>query len=183
MDLRPLSAAALLALLAFGVAGCRSASPPSRGVARGVARDTAAALRQAHPSFVQPGGVPPARPLANPLANDPAAAERGARLFDQYNCSGCHGDAGAGSWSPALADGRWRYGGTPAEIYQSIHDGRPFGMPAFGRLLRDEQLWQLAAYLESVANENPAEATVGRATWEPGAAERSGKPVGGAGSR
>jgi hypothetical protein len=56
-------------------------------------------------------------------------------------------------------------------------------MPAFGRLLGDEQLWQLAAYLESVSRKQPAEATVGRATWEPSAADRSGKQAGGAGAQ
>jgi cytochrome c oxidase cbb3-type subunit 3 len=50
---------------------------------------------------------------------------------------------------PDLTDTYWRYGGLPAEIYQSIAQGRPQGMPAWGAALPPEDIWKLVAYIES----------------------------------
>jgi cytochrome c oxidase cbb3-type subunit 3 len=36
-------------------------------------------------------------------------------------------------------------------IYQTIHDGRPNGMPAFGGRITEEEIWQLVAYVRSLA--------------------------------
>jgi len=51
---------------------------------------------------------------------------------------------------PNLADGRWRYGGADAEVFDSIFYGRPKGMPAFGGTLGAEGVWTLVAYLRSL---------------------------------
>ena len=59
-------------------------------------------------------------------------AAAGADLFASMNCDGCHGGGATGFAAPSLADGRWRYGGSEEEIFQSIYYGRPKGMPAFG---------------------------------------------------
>src|SRR5207302_11083432 len=48
---------------------------------------------------------------------------------------GCHGGAASGFIGPDLADGRWRYGGSDAEVFSSIYYGRPKGTPAFGGVL------------------------------------------------
>ncbi len=50
---------------------------------------------------------------------------------------------------PDLTDTYWRYGGLPAEIYQSIAQGRPQGMPSWGRALPPEDIWKLVAYIQS----------------------------------
>ena len=56
-----------------------------------------------------------------------------------------------GAVGPSLTDGRWRYGGTDGDIYRSIAEGRPKGMPAFGGVLQPPMLWQLVAYIKTLA--------------------------------
>lgn len=87
---------------------------------------------------------------ANPLSNDPNAAQEGKKLFRSLNCAGCHGYAAKGAIGPDLTDTGWRYGGTPIEIYKSIYEGRPQGMPAWGNALPARPIWQLVAYIQSL---------------------------------
>src|ERR1700730_7767028 len=64
------------------------------------------------------GGKSPAgNVLRNPKSGDAATARTGASLFTAMNCDGCHGGGGSGWVGPSLADGRWRYGGSDAEIF------------------------------------------------------------------
>ena len=70
-----------------------------------------------------------------------------------FNCAGCHGGAGGGGIGPPLADAQWIYGDSPANIYASIVQGRPNGMPAFGPSLQGEAVWKLAAYVRSLSEE------------------------------
>lgn len=92
-----------------------------------------------------PGGS-----LHNPHAGDAAVARNGALLFTAMNCDGCHGGDASGWVGPNLGDGRWRYGGADAEIFNSIYFGRPRGMPAFGGTLGVEGVWTLVTYLRSL---------------------------------
>jgi len=78
------------------------------------------------------------------------ALATGKRLFTWYNCNGCHASGGGGS-GPALMDDVWIYGSEPITIYQTIYSGRPNGMPAFGGRIPENQLWQLVAYVRSLA--------------------------------
>ena len=80
------------------------------------------------------------------------AVSQGKRLFRWYNCSGCHA-AGGGSIGPALMDGKWQYGGQPQEIFATIHQGRPNGMPSFAGHIPDDQLWQIVAYVRSTSGQ------------------------------
>jgi cytochrome c oxidase cbb3-type subunit III len=48
-------------------------------------------------SELQPGVVVPVRPVRNPLEGDEAALADGKRLYNYFNCSGCHAAAGARS--------------------------------------------------------------------------------------
>ena len=79
-----------------------------------------------------------------------AAVNAGKRLFAQYNCSGCHSNGGGGM-GPSLMDDEWIYGGRLEQIHQTLVEGRPNGMPAWGGKVPDEQLWQLAAYVRSMS--------------------------------
>jgi cytochrome c oxidase cbb3-type subunit 3 len=51
---------------------------------------------------------------------------------------------------PSLRDPQWIYGSSHASIADSIRAGRAYGMPAWGRMLTDAQVWQLTAYLKSM---------------------------------
>jgi cytochrome c oxidase cbb3-type subunit III len=109
------------------------------------------------------GGIAPrGGELRNPHAGDAAVAKSGALLFIAMNCDGCHGGDGAGWVGPNLADGRWRYGGADAEVFNSIYYGRPKGMPAFGGALGEEGVWTLVTYLRSL----PVPADVPTESWE-----------------
>lgn len=83
---------------------------------------------------------------------DPANIEAGQALFvGQLGCYGCHGREGGGGMGPSLADNNWIYGGDPASIHESLVNGRPNGMPAFGEVVSDEELWQVVAFVRSLS--------------------------------
>jgi cytochrome c oxidase cbb3-type subunit 3 len=94
--------------------------------------------------------MPAAAGTANPVGDDSAAIELGGRLFVAMNCAGCHGYDAKGAMGPDLTDSYWRYGGTPAAIYNSIGKGRPQGMPAWERALPPIEIWRLTAYIQSL---------------------------------
>jgi cytochrome c oxidase cbb3-type subunit III len=97
------------------------------------------------------GRRPAAESLAvNPYARDGASGAQGERTFSAMNCDGCHGGGAVGWVGPSLRDGRWRYGGSDAEIFQSISTGRPRGMPAYGALLSPSAIWKLVTYIQSL---------------------------------
>jgi cytochrome c oxidase cbb3-type subunit III len=85
----------------------------------------------------------------------------GKRLFEWFNCSGCHAHGG-GAIGPALMDDRWIYGGEIDQIYLTIAQGRPNGMPAFGGKIPPQQIWQLAGYVRTMGGHGPKSARPGR---------------------
>ena len=97
------------------------------------------------------GGAPPDVVVAagRPYENSAYQLGQGKRLYEWFNCNGCHANGG-GSAGPALMDGWWRYGPDIVSIVASIRDGRPHGMPAFRDKLTAEQTWQLAGYVQTI---------------------------------
>jgi cytochrome c oxidase cbb3-type subunit 3 len=69
---------------------------------------------------------------------------------------------GGGAIGPALMDEKWIYGYEPAQIYSTILQGRPNGMPAFTGRIPDQQIWQLVAYVQSLGGAVPKDAAPGR---------------------
>lgn len=101
--------------------------------------------------------------IANPYANDMAAIKEGHELFVNMNCAACHGYDLKGGMGPSLVDTYWRYGGSPADIYKSIFEGRPEGMPAWGRSIPAVQIWKVVAYIQAKGGTfSPALADRGR---------------------
>lgn len=97
-----------------------------------------------------PGGGQPSATRSNPYAGNAVAAEEGEKLFDWYNCSGCHAEHGGGGMGPSLRDAEWIYGGSPAQIYASIAEGRSKGMPSWATKIPQEQVWKLVTYIETL---------------------------------
>jgi cytochrome c oxidase cbb3-type subunit 3 len=100
---------------------------------------------------LRPGGVPPN--IAGTLASDQEnayAINEGKRLFDSYNCTGCHAHGG-GAIGPALMDERWIYGSEPGNVFATIVEGRPNGMPSFRGRVPDFQVSELVAYVRSMS--------------------------------
>ena len=87
--------------------------------------------------------------VKSPYAGQLAAIEQGHDMFVNMNCAGCHGYDLKGGMGPDLTDTYWRYGGSPADIFKSIFEGRPQGMPAWGRSIPPAMIWKVVAYIES----------------------------------
>jgi cytochrome c oxidase cbb3-type subunit III len=104
------------------------------------------------------GGTNPGMAMRNPFERDKQVLVDGRRYYGWFNCAGCHGGAGGGGIGPPLADGDWIYGGEPANIFLTIVQGRPNGMPSYGVQLSDDEVWKLVAYVSSLS----AEAEVGK---------------------
>ena len=153
-----------MALLAAALSvACTPKAAAPGGAAAGAAPASAAPPAIRYEAHVEAGGMPPpGAQLSNPHEGDPAFAKSGALLFTAMNCDGCHGGDAAGWVGPNLGDGRWRYGGAPAEIFASIYYGRPKGMPAFGGALGPEGVWTLVTYLKSL----PPPANEPTESWE-----------------
>jgi cytochrome c oxidase cbb3-type subunit 3 len=45
----------------------------------------------------------------------------------------------------------WIYGSDPQNIYASIVEGRPNGMPSFRGKIAENQVWQLVSYVRSLS--------------------------------
>ncbi|MBV9215779.1 MAG: cytochrome c [Acidobacteria bacterium] len=97
----------------------------------------------------------------NDYENNAQALADGKQLFQQMNCTGCHAHGG-GSIGPALMDDKWIYGNRPEQIFSTIVEGRPNGMPSFRGKLPDYKVWQLAAYVRSLSGQAPSHAAPGR---------------------
>ena len=127
-------------------AGCGAGQPDAAPIADSTSAPAAAGFDQ---HVLAGGTAPQGAGESNPFAGDDKSAAEGKRLFSSMNCDGCHG-GGEGWVAPSLSDGRWRYGGGDAALFQSIYYGRPKGMPAFGGLLSAPIIWKLVTYLRSL---------------------------------
>jgi cytochrome c oxidase cbb3-type subunit 3 len=97
-------------------------------------------------------GAPTPDPVGKSYEGNAKAIAAGKELFGQMNCNGCH-FKGGGGMGPALMSGHWRYGGQINQIYASIAQGRPNGMPSWQANLQPANIWDLAAYVKSLADD------------------------------
>jgi len=74
---------------------------------------------------------------------------------------GCHFHGGGGI-GPPLMDPNFIYGGQPQNIHDTILEGRPNGMPTFGRRIPAYQIWYLVAYVRSLGGLADSSAAPGR---------------------
>jgi len=115
----------------------------------------------ARESELQPGGKQSQPLVTNPYDGNAYAISEGGRLYNWYNCSGCHSQGGGGI-GPPLIKKDWIYGGEPANLFDTIVKGRPNGMPAWGGKIPENQVWQIVAYVQSLAGDQPQAATARR---------------------
>jgi cytochrome c oxidase cbb3-type subunit 3 len=91
---------------------------------------------------------------------DPELATAGKTHFTTY-CTACHGPEGKGNQmlgAPNLSDGIWLYGGTAAQITQTLRSGRNGAMPAFGDTLSEDKIHILTAWVYGLREEARGEA-------------------------
>jgi mono/diheme cytochrome c family protein len=99
-----------------------------------------------------------AKKMKNPVARSDAAIAAGKALFKE-NCAKCHGDAGKGDGPDAmmytpepadLTDAHMMGMMSDGEIFYKISEGRK-PMPAFKKMLSEEQRWQLVHFVRTLA--------------------------------
>ena len=115
-------------------------------------------------------------PVAAAPGSSPEAIARGAQLFggEQAECQKCHGELGRGDGPsasdltddfgqpivPADLSMPWLFRGGPSgdDVYMRIKTGLTGSpMPSYAAVLSDDQLWDIAYYVDSLAVDAPAE--------------------------
>lgn len=109
-------------------------------------REVAKAEAEFGPMFAQFSQTP-----IEELAQNDQAMRIGQRLFAN-NCAQCHGSAATGGYGfPNLTDNDWLYGGDAAAISHTILNGRIAAMPAWGPMLGEEGVHNVAQYVLSLS--------------------------------
>jgi putative heme-binding domain-containing protein len=103
-------------------------------------------------AFAQYANEPHAGGLQNPFGNDPQAVAAGAEVF-RIHCSACHGAQGEGGSGPDLTEGNYSSGGRDEDLRQVVMTGRGV-MRGFRNILTGESIWQVVAYVRSLAGRN-----------------------------
>lgn len=146
----------LVAVVAV-VAGCEREARRYQELPAAANRETGVRL-----TTLQPGAPEQHETVQSPYQNNAWGMSQGKRLFTAYNCTGCHAVNGGGAIGPALKDDKWIYGSQPDQIYSTISQGRPDGMPSFGGHIPADQIWMLVAYVQSMSGVTPKDAAPSR---------------------
>ncbi len=94
------------------------------------------------------GNVPAAKDVKNPYEGKAEAIKEGDKIFDA-RCSECHMD-GTGGAGPDLTDDTWIYGGSDAQVFETISGGRKGGMPSWKGVLSTDDIWKVIAFIRSI---------------------------------
>jgi cytochrome c oxidase cbb3-type subunit 3 len=135
---------ATVVLIALVVASCTREQRRLREPPPSAARINAVTM-----GSITPGERIATAPTPNMYEENAYALSEGERLYNSYNCVGCHAHGG-GSIGPALMDDQWIYGSDPANVFATIVEGRPNGMPSYRGRIPDYQVWELVAYVRSL---------------------------------
>jgi cytochrome c oxidase cbb3-type subunit III len=164
-------------LAAFALAGCERESR-SFGTPKDNSTSVPSAPRAStnQPAVPLGGDVKQAASDSSPYDDNAYAVAQGKRLYRWYNCNGCHANGGGGM-GPALMDAEWRYGSSPAQVFDTIVQGRPNGMPSFGGHIPEDQVWQIVAYVRSMGGQLRKDVSPSRSdTLYPGLPENARPP-------
>jgi len=153
---------ALLVAPLLAAAQSRSALPPA---APGAEQLLGVPVGGTHVPRAAKPQLPP-----NPYQGNADAVAQGSELFRKMHCIECHAPQGGGGMGPPLSDHVWIYGGEPAQIFMTIMQGRPNGMPSFANALPEDSIWKLAAYVRTLSR------SPGESVNQPPASKQSGKP-------
>ena len=138
-------AVALLLMLLLTITSCKREERGFRVPPPAAQKLGAVSLSDLHPA-----GASQPMPMRFDYDENAYAISQGQQLFTSFNCVGCHAHGGGGM-GPPLMDNKWIYGSAPPQIFSTIIEGRPNGMPSFHGKIPDYQVWQLAAYVRSLS--------------------------------
>ncbi len=151
------AAVALSILCVLSLASCKREERTLRNPPAG-----SATLNTVQVSGLNPGANPVATPVPLSIYQESAyAVAEGQKLFEQYNCVGCHAHGGGGIGPPLMED-YWIYGSEPGNIFATITQGRPNGMPSFRNRIPEYQVWEIAAYVRSLCGLLPKDVAPNR---------------------
>lgn len=123
--------------------------------ARQLSEDKADAEARYAPLFERYAAIP-----VDELIHDPKALHMGQRIFGNF-CSQCHGTAAQGNPGfPNLTDHVWIWGGKPADITNTITNGRQAVMPSWQAALGDEGVATTTQYVLSLSGRATDQAAV-----------------------
>lgn len=134
-----------LAAAGLALAACNREDRPLKSVAE--TGPKAVTVSDLYPGPTQ--ALTPPDPRAQEYEGNAFHISNGQTYYKWFNCSGCHFNGGGGI-GPALMDAKWRYGGSIEQIYATIVQGRPNGMPSFRDKIPEAQVWEIAAYVRSM---------------------------------
>jgi cytochrome c oxidase cbb3-type subunit III len=146
----------LLLCFLYSLGGCKREERGYR-----VAPPAADKIQTTSVSELHPAGGEKPGPVKNHYEENAYATSEGQRLFSAFNCVGCHAHGGGGM-GPALMDNKWIYGSQPQQIFATIVEGRPNGMPSFRGKIPDYEVWQLVAFVRSVGGLGTSGGSPGR---------------------
>ena len=144
-------------VVVLGTTGCDRESRRYQELPASANRETAVRV-----TTLEPGMPQPQTPVSSPYQGNAWGVGEGKRLYSAFNCAPCHGLNGGGAIGPPLLDDKWIYGGGADQIYASISQGRPDGMPSFGGHIPAQQIWQLVAYVQAVSGQVEASVATSR---------------------
>lgn len=145
---------AAFVLSAFALVALAACDREERHFVKPVTESHAIARADAPAADLQPGAAGPGMKMKGAVGgydeSSALALAQGKQWYRWYNCVGCHAQGG-GAIGPALMDDQWIYGSKPEEIFATIMQGRPNGMPAFKGRIPEGQAWQIVAYVRSMS--------------------------------
>ena len=152
-----MAARIILSLVVLAVAGCDREARRFKDQSTPANPEPAVRL-----TSLQPGSPQQPVPVNSPYRGNAWGIGEGKRLYSAFNCTGCHAMNGGGAIGPPLTDDKWIYGAGADQIYASISQGRPDGMPSFGGHVPAQQIWQLVAYVQALSGQVEASIAPGR---------------------
>ena len=136
-----------VALITLALASCERERRRFNEVPPGATANDA--VRQ---GVLQPGAPQPNQHLKSVYEDNAWAVSEGKRLYESFNCVGCHAHGGGGI-GPALMDKKWVYGDQPENVFSTIIEGRPNGMPSFRAKITNQQALEVVAYVRSMSGQ------------------------------
>lgn len=101
------------------------------------------------------------RPAIRNPHTSPEDVAAGGRIYRSH-CAECHGLKGEGGRGPDLTRGEYRHGSSDAALLKTVDDGIP-GTEMPGLYHEEHQLWQVVAFVRSLAAGGARQKVIGNA--------------------